>query len=249
MEMYSLKTAEDIYKAFLHKITRERSTEVNPEKFNRYINLAQIEWVKNKLPLHQFDQKRIDDLQILHVVTDDIDYQAIPAKGTEGMTACMFGYPTPGNNIIADLHYPALMHGIAAMFQINYKASLCNADGVSDWVKATYLKSDAYSFSMSNVYTRPQDDRLYFQIIGNKVKLLTGLSSGISKTTGKLMRLEYYRYPGEIVYSVVEGQSRSSEFNTTQNAEIVNIAVTSFLERSEDKRLVSFVQTDRSKEQ
>ena len=60
-----LITAQNMFTQFLDGINKEETGTATPEEFNRLINQAQEECVKNKY--HEFDltQKRIDDLRIL----------------------------------------------------------------------------------------------------------------------------------------------------------------------------------------
>jgi len=246
-ELYPLITAESMYRYFLHKISRERSTVVDPDKFRRYVNASAIEWVKSKLPMLQFNQKRIDDLQVLHVDTDGTFYSPIAAKSVGNQIKTMFPYPTPGHQVIDQLTYPPLLHGISAMFELTYKGNDCTQE--EGFVVAKYLKTDASAVVLKNTYTKPKDDRLYFEIINNYIRLLTGKQGGESQTEGKRMRLQYYRYPREIVYSINPLACQDSEFSPTQNLEIVDLAVIDFLEKSQDNRLNTFIPVERNKEQ
>lgn len=248
MAIYSLQTSEEMYLDFLAEIRRERTVAIPPEKWNGIINKAALQWVRSKLPENQFNQKRIDDLQMLHVDTDGGFYPLIPTVGTVGADRMLFSLPTPGNEQINGVEYPAYLHGIAAMFSVVYKNSECAPDGASGLLPAAYLRSDQRSVWLNNEYRKPKDDRLLYEFISGKVRLATGATSGISETYGRLMRLEYYRYPTSILfYGKNDNRNVDSEFPPTVNEEILSIAVMNTLERREDQRLQSFVAVEGTK--
>lgn len=247
MALFQLVTAEDLYLDFLREIRRESTVVVPPERWNNVFNKAALQWVKSKLPENQFNQKRIDDLQTLHVDTDGDMYPMIPVLGSSGGQKLRFQLPMT-EDPINEFVYPIYMHGISAMFKVVYFDSPCNADGISALLPASYLRSDQRSEWLNNEYRKPKDDRLLYEIISNNIRLATGVISGLSKTYGHSMRLEYYRYPTEVLY-FGKGDSRNvdSEFNPTINEEIQSIAVMNFLERREDPRLQSFMGVEGTK--
>lgn len=247
MALFQLVTAEDLYLDFLREIRRESTVVVPPERWNNVFNKAALQWAKSKLPENQFNQKRIDDLQILHVDTDGDLYPMIPVIGTHEGQNLRFEVPMKETPIYG-FTYPIYMHGISAMFKVVYSDSPCNVDGVSPLLPASYLRSDQRSQWLNNEYRKPKDDRLLYEIISNSIRLATGMTSGLSKTYGHSMRLEYYRYPTEVLYfGKKDPRNVDSEFNPTINEEIQSIAVMNFLERRESPRLQSFMGVEGTK--
>lgn len=238
-----LYKAEVLYREFLRRIRLQKTVVVTPENFNRIINIAMLEWIKSKLPLHQFNQKRVEDLQILHVDTDGVFYPLITTKGNSGGNEMLFRYPT-----FSQSDYPSLLHGINAMFKINYVSSPCHSDGVSGFLPGKYLKANNRSSAVTNTYTRANDEFVYFEIISDYVRIMTGKNTGISSSTGHSMKLEYYRYPNEICYDTDPLKCNDSEFSPSSNSEIIDLAVVAYLENHENKRLESFIAVDRNKE-
>jgi hypothetical protein len=247
MAAIPLVTSQDLYENFLEEIRRERTVVVPGEKYSRIFNKAAIQWVRSKLPENQFNQKRIDDLQLLHVDTDGVFHPMIPVSGNAGGARMLFEVPTT-NQTIGGYNYPAYLHGISAMFKIMYIDSTCHANGESELLPAAYLRSDQRSEWLNNEYRRPKDDRLLYEFISGFVRLATGAVSGISKSYGVSMRLEYYRYPQAMwFYGVNDRRNVDSEFPPIINEEIQSIAVMNFLERREDPRLQSFMGVEGTK--
>ena len=67
-----LLTTEDNYKYFQDGIKKEQTSTVKPFLFNRIANDAQDIWLSEKVTEIEINQKRIDDLEVLRLVTDGI---------------------------------------------------------------------------------------------------------------------------------------------------------------------------------
>lgn len=246
--MINLKSSEDMYIQFLSMIRRDHTSVVSFELWNALINIAALEWVRSKMPENQFTQKRIDDLQMLHVDTDGEFHPYIPVKGELGGDRFLFQMPLPTVNKIGGYEYPEYLHGISAMFKIIYSKSDCHGDGISPLLPASYLRSDQRQEWLNNEYRKPKDTRLYYENVSGFVRLATGYASGLSESTGRYMRLEYYRYPNEILFFGHDNpQNKDSEFTPIINQEILSIAVMNFLEKREEQRLQSFMAVEGTK--
>lgn len=225
-------TAEDMYYLFLDGIRKMYNTTVKPDVFNRIINDSQLDWVKGKLPQAEFNQKRIDDIEVLRVVTDGgsmyASYDILSDVGDY-----IFDIPTLYSTItsgsllsnINGVNYPLYLHGLNAMFK--------KRDG-DTWLRARIRRSDRTVMLDDNPFRSPSDDRLYFEQIKNQIRLIGGEYDNL--------RLEYYRYPRIITYSATELSNIDPEFNPGQNKEIVEIAVKTYIERTTDPRYKSFLQ-------
>jgi len=224
-----IRTATDMYKYFLQLIKKEGTHVVTPETFNFLINLAEIDRIKSKLPVNEFNQKLIDDLQLL----------LVDGSLTEGISVT--------DGFIFDLP-DDYMHGINAMFDIDCQDSSCYSDGIQSKLPATLMKSDEKTVIKNSYYRRPKDSRLYYQLSGNKIRLFTGKYSGTSNSVGVKMYMDYYKKPDEIVFNE-NGEDTNSLFGPLQQQETVEQAVQAFLETNRDPRYQSFLNEQAQKKQ
>jgi len=225
-----IQTAYDMYKGFLDGIKKESTAIVTPDRFNRIINdWGQDEWIKEKSIAIERDQKRIDDLSKIRVATDgefsfggNILYPLAPDTGS-----IQFSIPVdPTEDInsrrddgtIVAQSYPKYMRLLGAMVKLQYgEGQECGLEGISDWKKVTILRSDARSTSLDNPFRKPKDSRLYYEILNEKLRIITGTTS-----TPYALRMEYLRYPQQIVFA----------------------AIKVYLERVRDPRYQSFLQEE-----
>lgn len=233
-------TAEDAYKAFLRGIRKYSTTTVKPVFFNPFFNDAIIEWVKGKLPLEEFNQKRIDDLEKLRVVTDGSIYgeTAIAAYPTGSYifpvpsvySVTTLGYPKSDVSYgIKSSRYPLYMHGLNAMFKKTTD---------SEWKNASIMRSDKRAVSVGNPYREPSNTNRYYEVINDRIRLIG------STAVENIMRLEYIRYPRLYNYSITLSECVNPEFLPSQNKEIVDIAIRKYLEIIQDPRYKSFLQEE-----
>ena len=233
-------TAEDAYKAFLRGIRKYSTTTVKPVFFNPFFNECMLDWVKTKLPLEEFNQKRIDDLEKLRIVTDGTAYgysaiQAYPV-GTDMFkipsvyTQPVSGLPSSaiesGNRVTV---YPLYMHGLNAMFKLTADV---------DWKDASIMRSDKRAVSANNPYREPTNTNKYYEVINDRIRLI-GSTAGEDQ-----MRLEYIRYPYMYNYSTTASEVVNPEFLPSQNKEIVDVAIRKYLEIIQDPRYKSFLQEE-----
>lgn len=239
-----IETAEQMYKAFLAGIKKEQTSIVTPPIFDLIINEEQNNWLKEKFAAIELDQKRIDDLQCIRVATDgEYKYQTIVLNpiGPDAYEGRTFSLPyDPAqqiNNMWAGVPpsattqvYPKYRRLLNIEFKIKYINHECGWKGESEWLSARIMRTDQKTETFKNPYRKPKDNRLYYEIIGNKIRLVTGtMSVGIG------MKLEYLRYPRSI--SFVNGIN--CEFLPEQQQEIVDRAVVSYIERSKNTRYQS----------
>ena len=233
-------TAEDAYKAFLRGIRKYSTTTVTPVFFNSFFNDCMLEWVKEKLPLEEFNQKRIDDLSPLRIITDGgtTTGRYTELKGT----SYVWDIPTEYNSLssasmpMASVTYsghaslyPLYLHGLNAMFRI---------DDDDEWEDADIMRSDKKPKSGKNPYREPSESLLYYERVGNTI-MLYGSSLAYYQ-----LRLEYIRYPKIFNYSTTTSSCVDPEFAPSQNKEIVDLAVRKYLEIIQDPRYKSFLQEE-----
>ncbi|MBN2617258.1 MAG: hypothetical protein JXR64_02975 [Spirochaetales bacterium] len=216
-----ITTVEGMYRYFLQLINKEQTHTINPATFNFLINTSNIDWVKSKLPMNEFNQVFIDDLQVL-LVDGDI------SEGIDVADDFIFDIPED------------YMHGINALFDVEIINSNCYSDGIKYKLSAILMKSDEKTVIKNSYYRQPKDSRLYYRYANNKIRLFTGKYSDTSESVGKKMYLDYYKLPRKIEY-VFEGISTNSEFGPLQQQEIVERAVQMFLEKNRDPRYQSFL--------
>jgi len=251
-----------MYTYFLSEIRKERTVVFPPDKWNVFVNEVVIDWVKTKLPEHEFNQKRIDDLEAIKVITDGLQYPYIYAESSSGGYN-LWSLPKPGDK------FPSYMHGISASFlwkllpvkntrtaqppdpqpDPDTEPGLYNPWTVSvqykpDWVDYTQqdidrptsqrfgkvLRSDVRYTNRENPYRKEDGEFIYFEIRGGKLVILPEDNAKYN-----LLVLEYYRYPREIKYD--EKTDIPGSFSSSQNKEIMDMAVTRYLERTTNPRI------------
>lgn len=249
-----ITTTIDLYRTTLDGCKKESTAPLTIPKFNRLIAEAQEIWSRSKVQDVEFSKKRIEDLQMLRVVTDGVNGN--PSTISPVATN---KFPLPVSLTVGDEVYPDFLRLQSVSFKIAYSGNDCNT-GTSDWLGAKILRSDSRSSILRNPYRKPKDNRLYYEIIDNNIILTTGTAS-----TGSSMRLDYLRKPVTIFLDVdVNGVmmadlpnpnytahtgSVNCEFNEFQRQEIVDIAVRIYLERVQDPRYKSFLQEEMIKSQ
>lgn len=219
-------TAESMYKYFLFIIRKERTTVVSPSKWNEWINNILLNWVKTKLPENEFNQKRIDDLEVLHISTDGIVYDPIPNDSLN-----IFSLP------INSKIYPQYQWGLSAAFNLydysqgqdSVKSSLNKDKFGNNYTGGKILRTDNKVFTNNNPFRQPDYYQVYFEVRGNKVYLRP------DDKIYNCMILDYYTYPDKIEYKPGEDGTAGS-FQLTQNQEIVELAARKYLERITDPR-------------
>lgn len=222
-------TAEDAYEYFLIAIRSQHTSVVSKDLFSWYWNDGLVEWVKSKLPSIEFNQKRIDDIDSLKVITDNSsigESRMLPvANSNDFLLPRIFDNETDGylkasvNNTI----YPLYFHGLHASFY--------DADGII--IPARVKRSDQFIVSLENHYLMPTAKRCFYEYINGYLRFQG--RDAIS------MRLEYYRFP-RIIKFVTGGTNVDPEFNPIQNKEITELAIKNFLENRMNPRYKSFLQ-------
>ncbi len=209
----TLDTAESMYKYFLSEVRKERTIVINPSQWTNLINPVLIDWTKTKLPEIEFNQKRIDDLEAIKVLTDGDTHSLIHAIAED-----KFAIP------YMDGKY---MYGLSVEFAY---ADPSSPDTILRRVAGKILRSDKRVIIKNNPYRLPDDETfIYFEQRGGFI-----YSMPLEKEWNILI-LEYYRYPIEIEYSLTVDISGS--FKPIQNKEIIDMAVTRYLEMASDQRI------------
>ena len=169
-----LLTTEDNYKYFLDGIKKEQTSTVKPFLFNRIANDAQDLWLSEKVTEIEINQKRIDDLEVLRVVTDGVfiyrDTNANPVTETvlypippivvNTTIQPAFKLPVnPSENIATNdpvgyTNFPRYYRLLNVMFKVVYQNDRCGRTGVSEWLMAKIMRSDKKSV-VNNPYRKP----------------------------------------------------------------------------------------------
>ncbi|MCK9281877.1 MAG: hypothetical protein M0P71_14725 [Melioribacteraceae bacterium] len=253
-----IATAEDMYIAVLDGIKKNSTSILRPESFNRLINdWGQDEWMKTNCLTPELNEKQINDLQRVTVVTDgtckynsNILYpiRTEYSSGTVYSTS-IFGYPISTstltlNNLTTTPNstqvYPEFMRLLVVSFKITYGTdNECDLTGISEWLDAKIMRADQRNVIMDNPFRCPKDSRLYYERMADKIVLITGTNS-----TAYAMRLEYIRKPVAIFFDVNGTSHVNCEFSSEVQKEIVDIAVRTYLERIKDPRWQSFLQEE-----
>jgi len=252
-----IQTTQDLYYAFLDGIKKSYTGTVVPSVFNRIINVwGQDEWVKqNAVEGIELNQKQIDDLSELRVVTDgamvyetNILYPIAPITGNSNQ----FYLPekvfdlTNVNGAVQT--YPKYLRTLNVMFKLNYVENECDLEGVSDWLQVNIMRSDQRAPNLTSPYRKPKDDRVYYEKIQDRHRLITGTPS-----YGHSMRLEYIRYPRRIFFDIAHpGDAANPNYTPGTGSvncemqphlikEIVDLAIRIYLERVKEERYRTFL--------
>jgi len=217
-----IRNVKDLYKYFLNLINKDKTHTIRPYLFNLIINAALLNWVKEKLPLNDFKQMRIEDLNVLLV------------DGSLG-DGIVFT-----NDDVCPVPDEAL-YNVRVVFDIKYINSPCFGNGEGEKQMAKLIKLDRLSVISDSYYLKPKDKRLYFNYSNNNVRLFTGNYSGESDSIGTKMYLDYYKYPDTIIF-VEDGDNNGLlQFKSLQLQEITEQAAQEFLEKNRDPRYQSYL--------
>ena len=229
-----IQYTEDLYREFLRGIRRENTSVVKPSYFNPFINRVMLSVIKSKLPEAEFNQKRIDDLEILRVVTDGSSlsnaYQPIQAA-SNGIFKIPSYWENSENGIpMAEpsTSYPLYLWGLNASFKRRDDA---------EWKPGFIRKSDKTVLMGDNPYRKPTTERIYFERIGGEIRMIGGNQEDT-------LRLEYFRYPRLINFSTVQGEVINPEFGPSMCQEIADAAIREYLETSSDMRYKTILQEE-----
>jgi len=227
-----MNTAKKLFEHFLYSVRKERTAVISPEAWTLFMEGILLDWVKLRLPETEYIQKRIDDLEAIHVVTDGILHDMIEAD-ENGL------YPIPTD--------PKYLHGLSATFAYYYNPvgedEIIGGDERTQIVGSNtgllyktvgrILRADNRGMIESNPYRKPKSTRIYFDLRESFIYLSSG------DTSFNRLILEYYKYPEKITFTS-SGEDSTGSFNESQNKEIVDLAIRKYLERVRDPRHQSF---------
>jgi len=245
----------DAFNLFLDAIKRESTSVVSIPYWNRLMNSSMREWMASKAPTGELVQDRIDDLEMLRVVTDNtftfkgnVLSNIDPIK-PHGLSFYLPKYYGVTGHQLKD--YPTYFRLLNVMFVMSYFDDNTGLYRDSeDWEYARILRSDKRAVTPSNFYRRAKEGRLYYEIVGGEIRVYSETDS-----EARLMRLEYYRYPDQIYldetsladHTVEAGipytpgyGSIPCELPDVQTEEVIKIAALKYLERNSDSRFQSF---------
>ena len=210
-------TAEDAYRKFLQGIRKVANRTVTPTEFDSWFNDATMDWLRQKLPMGEFNQKRQDDLSRFIVLTDGSDAIA----GVDNIFNLPSVYTATTNG--------RLMSGGRYLYLYGLSVTFLDIDSLEEF-SASLKRSENRDVMLWSPYRKVTKKRPYFQRIGDTIRLYGRDASS--------MILEYYRYPSLVSYT----DSIKPETNPAQSEEIVQIAVRLFLENRGDPRYKSKLQ-------
>lgn len=185
-------TAQNMFTYLLDAINKEHTGTITPDEANRLLNNAQEEWVKNKYYEVELTQKRTDDLRVLECRDN------LPNVGTNTPGEEVFELPysdtgfvtTPGNPGGDNHGYMFLLN---CGFKIQYVNDECDRDGISKPLSSKPMKADKEYAINSDPYNKPTNDRLYYKMLGDTIRIITGTES-----FGVVALIDYLRYPRQI---------------------------------------------------
>jgi hypothetical protein len=151
-----LSSTIDLYQATLDGVKKESTATITIPKWNRLINESYETWLRSKVKDVEGNKKRIDDVELLRVATDGVQYDAILPVATNK-------FPLPIGLTQGQTVYPNYLSFLNVMFKITYSGNDCNT-GVSDWERPWIMRSDSRAVNFRNPYRTPNDNRLYYEI-------------------------------------------------------------------------------------
>lgn len=216
-----LITAQNMFTHFLDGINKESTSTVSPTEFNRLINNAQDECIKNKYYEVQLTQKRMDDLRSITVYGETLINVGANTPGGElfELPYNETGFVTTPKNPNGDNH--GYMFLLACGFQIQYINDKCKRTGISEILMAKPMKSDKRWAIQNDPYNKPTNDRLYYDLTKDNILCITGTQSFAVKAV-----IDYLRYPRQI--NVPNGSANIDvpcELPLHIREEIVDIAI------------------------
>lgn len=249
-----LSNGSEIFEAFLEGVRKSRTTTIRPEIFCNIWNVwGLLKFIKSRVIFvegAELTQKEIDDFAMLrHIVRISQLNQSNPDffKLPDGQTSSLISYEdtveeadpqqNPGGII-----FPKYRRALSIHFKLDYDTATsqeCSLTGVSDWIEAKPLRSDNKGVSMRNFYLKPKDSRLRYERIREYIKFVR--TSSMSKA--KYMLLDYFCYPTWMVFEN-DAFDYTPEFSEEQLAVILDIAISSYLERSKDPRWQTFLKQE-----
>ena len=218
-------TATDAYQKFLQGIRKVSTRTIPPDEFTSWWGDGTLLWIREKLPLSQFNQKRIDDLEKFIVLTDGGAYAQIPG------TANKFPMPSTYSGVALGKLFSTLKDPSGnpyPLYLFGIRITFTDTDGneFMAWVR----RGEQAGVSLWDYYRRSTFKRPFYETREDSIWL--------KGRDAALMNLEYYRYPALVSYT----DSIDPETNPVQNEEIVEIAVRLFLENRGDMRYKSQLQ-------
>lgn len=224
-----MDTAEKMYKYFLSEVRKARNVTITPQQWSENIIFqATLFWVLSKLPMAEFIQKRIDDLEVLRVITDGIISPVLS--------------PDANNHYTIPANY---LYGLNMAFNISSSNAQSEEDptggGGTDTDTITYsipatsvpgkiLRSDSKVIVNQNPYRQVDESFVYFEMKSGLIVPTT--VTGYYQRSGVM---EYYRKPTAILF---DGSNQvNGDFNSLQNLEITELAVSRYLGKTGDPRL------------
>lgn len=223
-------TAQEMYDELLQFVNKQKTATIYPDEFEILINKIQLTWVLNRISDDDVSQKRIEDLRILRVV-DEFNNAGTNIPGGE-----VFAIPYDPNSNVVTPDNPGGNNGylIAQAVEFKFQSLDPCVTGVTDYMPADpYIKGDQ-KYIVDNPFRKPIVNEPYFLERKNNIYVYGG-----DKAYAIKLRLSYYRYPRLI--SVLSIPNISCELPLHAHKEIVDMAVTSYLENIESPRYQSSI--------
>lgn len=251
-----VETPSDMYDSVLLRLRKWHNASLSQTEFEELINDAQMFYLNQRADEWEFNQKRIDDL-------GDLKKAAVLIPTNKPLNEFDFQNPAviQGGGALTDLapavsgRYGYYRMGVVGI-ELDYKDNPCYPDGVPDsdsdefvdWIWTKPMRSDHKLKSKENYYHKPQDDRIYYDIIGGNgvgkvMKVINGTRSRANRAY-----VEYLVHPRTIV---INTPSVVTDVDLPMHArrEVVEIAVMRYLERSESPRLKTQVAVNQLEKQ
>lgn len=222
-------TALDMYNATLNFLNKYNNSSVDPDEWMIFANHLQIEHVLALYAVYQEDQSVIDKLSPLVVKPITIANSGVNAPGQEVFELPYMTIPGP----TTENSYGYLrMLNISG--RLNYVNNACHANGIGNLIPLFPLSDDQETIIDLNPYRRAKDDRVYYQVMNNKINVITGTQSWCAE-----VRVKYLRYPRALDLSA-SGGIGDCELPIDVRNDLVDLITKRIVENIESNRYPTF---------
>lgn len=238
-----LNTVLDMYNGLAQQLWKQNSASLDTQEFESLINEAQTKYIINRAEEVELVQKRIDDLTSIkrHVIITpnigamDFDFEA----------SGLVNYTDPNERF-------GYLRALAVGIEWKYSGNDCFSDGVPDrpnnndddvnWVLAYPMRSDYRYQQSKDFYWQASDEFPYYEFYSNTTskKILKVHNGNSTASTVNRLRMEYLVHPARLTLA----QPTVIDMPVHTRQEIVDLALSIFLERTESPRLPKQLQLE-----
>jgi hypothetical protein len=219
-----LKTAVELYEAFLIEIDRYQSPDAQVIDFLHFWNAAVYSFIENELTQFEVTNTVSDRLMM-------ISHGKVISLNTESCNE-------PKKSWIVPADYFRLF-GIKAQFAYARDYGFANKKGDTYTKPLKKLTADLDGFIAENRFYKPSPKNPFYQILDGKIHFVyeSEFTSTNSHLYIKEFALRYVKHPVPLTLSDDFSSFNSSPFGKDVNYLILNLAVVDYMATTEDQRI------------